>query len=56
MTKPDSGSPDSSANQDDAVWLDLVARLEGTPSAPDPSVPPADAGARTPDAGQLPGF
>ncbi|HYH78110.1 MAG TPA: hypothetical protein VD841_11515 [Arthrobacter sp.] len=35
MTKPDSGSPDSSANQDDAVWLDLVARLEGTPSAPD---------------------
>ncbi|MDR7084036.1 hypothetical protein J2X01_003343 [Arthrobacter ginsengisoli] len=31
MTRPDSNSPDpdSSANQDDAVWLDLVARLEG---------------------------
>lgn len=31
MTRPDPNSPDpdSSANQDDAVWLDLVARLEG---------------------------
>ncbi len=29
VTRPDSGSPDPSANQDDAVWLDLVARLEG---------------------------
>jgi hypothetical protein len=29
MPRPDSGSPDQSANQDDAVWLDLVARLEG---------------------------
>ena len=29
MARPDSGSPDQSANQDDAVWLDLVARLEG---------------------------
>lgn len=29
MNRPDSGSPDQSANQDDAVWLDLVARLEG---------------------------
>ena len=30
MTRPDPNSPDpdSSANQDDAVWLDLVARLE----------------------------
>jgi hypothetical protein len=36
MTKSDSGSPDpdSSANQDDAVWLDLVARLEATDSGP----------------------
>lgn len=51
MNKPDSGSQDSSANQDDAVWLDLVSRLEGSPSAPDPVVPPADAGARSPDAG-----
>ncbi|MET3811187.1 hypothetical protein [Arthrobacter sp. UYEF3] len=34
MTKSDSGSPDpdSSANQDDAVWLELVARLEATDS------------------------
>jgi hypothetical protein len=29
MTRPDPDSPDSGANQDDAVWLDLVARLEG---------------------------
>jgi hypothetical protein len=28
MTRPDPGSPDQGANQDDAVWLDLVARLE----------------------------
>lgn len=30
MTRSDSNSSDQSANQDDAVWLDLVARLEGT--------------------------
>ena len=36
MTRPDPTSPDSGANQDDAVWLDLVARLEGGPSLPDP--------------------
>ena len=31
MSRPDANSPDpdSSANPDDAVWLDLVARLEG---------------------------
>lgn len=29
MNRPDSNSSDPSANQDDAVWLDLVARLEG---------------------------
>jgi hypothetical protein len=39
MTKPDSNSPDpdssdSRANQDDAVWLDLVARLEGRDAGP----------------------
>ncbi|HEU4666651.1 MAG TPA: hypothetical protein VFS79_03235 [Arthrobacter sp.] len=28
MNRPDPGSPDQGANQDDAVWLDLVARLE----------------------------
>ena len=34
MNRPDPNTPDSGANQDDAVWLDLVARLEagsGTP-------------------------
>jgi hypothetical protein len=36
MNRPDSGSPDQGANQDDAVWLDLVARLEGnSPAGPD---------------------
>jgi hypothetical protein len=34
MNRPDSGSPDQSANQDDAVWLDLVARLEEKPGPP----------------------
>ncbi|WP_458778896.1 hypothetical protein [Arthrobacter sp. D3-16] len=28
MNRPDPGSPDQGANHDDAVWLDLVARLE----------------------------
>jgi hypothetical protein len=39
MTKSDSGvpDPDSGANQDDAVWLDLVARLEGTDSGSGPA-------------------
>ncbi|MDR6417235.1 hypothetical protein [Pseudarthrobacter sulfonivorans] len=61
MTRPDSGSPDQSANQDDAVWLDLVARLEGkspdgsstedgdpapaAPDSPDSSGNPAKDGA-----------
>lgn len=36
MTRPDPTSPDSGANQDDAVWLDLVARLEGGPGPADP--------------------
>ena len=53
MTKPDSGAPDPSANQDDAVWLDLVARLEGSSSAPDEARPPATAD--TPDAAGAPG-
>lgn len=43
MTRPDSGSPDQSANQDDAVWLDLVARLEAQP-ATDTDTGAADAG------------
>ncbi|WP_426976995.1 hypothetical protein ACQCSU_19740 [Pseudarthrobacter sp. O4] len=41
MTRPDPDSPDpdssdSRANQDDAVWLDLVARLEADSSPADP--------------------
>ncbi|HJV98340.1 MAG TPA: hypothetical protein VJ617_04515 [Arthrobacter sp.] len=51
MTKPDPGFPDPSANPDDAVWLDLVARLEGSAVGPDAAVPPADAGTRSPAAG-----
>ncbi|KUM37538.1 hypothetical protein [Arthrobacter sp. EPSL27] len=47
---PDPDSPDPRANQDDAVWLDLVARLEG-------KVP--DTGSGTPavrDGGSGPGL
>ncbi|WP_284979521.1 hypothetical protein [Arthrobacter sp. fls2-241-R2A-200] len=34
MNRPDPNSPDQSANKDDdAVWLDLVARLEATDSS-----------------------
>ncbi len=36
MARPDSGPPDQGANQDDAVWLDLVARLEADMPAVDP--------------------
>ena len=48
MARPDPGVPDPGANQDDVVWLDLVARLESDEVAtrPDPPVPgrrePAD--------------
>ncbi|XAS68951.1 hypothetical protein V3C33_06695 [Micrococcaceae bacterium Sec5.7] len=50
MTRPDSGSPDQSANEDDAVWLDLVARLEAdTPGMGNAGVDPAVAG-DTPEA------
>ncbi|MDQ0756815.1 hypothetical protein [Arthrobacter sp. B3I4] len=51
MTKSDSGTPDpdSGANQDDAVWLDLVARLESTDSGSG-----TEAGAH-PVSGQAPG-
>jgi hypothetical protein len=34
MTESDSNSSDQSANQDDAVWLDLVSRLEGGSATP----------------------
>ncbi len=54
MTRHDSGSPDSQdqgANQDDAVWLDLVARLEADspPSGPHHAAPESLPGTR--DAG-----
>jgi hypothetical protein len=48
MNRPDANSADQSANKDDdAVWLDLVARLEGTGS-PDAGNTPS-AGSRDPD-------
>lgn len=40
MTRPDPNSPDSGAHQDDAVWLDLVARLEGIDQPVDPQTGP----------------
>lgn len=47
MNRPDSNSSDPSANQDDAVWLDLVARLEAdTPGfGAETSVDDSDSGA-----------
>lgn len=50
MNRPDSGSPDQSANQDDAVWLDLVARLEEKPGAPTGAADPGSATSPGPDA------
>ena len=41
MNRPDPNSPDPSANQDDAVWLDLVARLEGDDTVRSRTQPPA---------------
>jgi len=45
MTRPGPNAPDPGSSQDDAVWLDLVARLEGTsrpaeePEGVDPAAP-----------------
>ncbi|WP_324644749.1 hypothetical protein [Pseudarthrobacter sp. LT1] len=39
MNRPDSDQPDQGANQDDAVWLDLVARLESDTVAVRPDSP-----------------
>ncbi|MDQ0769722.1 hypothetical protein QF031_002471 [Pseudarthrobacter defluvii] len=39
MNRPDSEQPDQGANQDDAVWLDLVARLESDTVATRPDSP-----------------
>ncbi|MFK0008662.1 hypothetical protein ACIQTZ_16575 [Paenarthrobacter sp. NPDC090520] len=48
MNRPDPNSADQSANKDDdAVWLDLVARLEATESSPSDAEP---AGAPDPGA------
>ena len=49
MSRPDSNSPDpdssdSHAGQDDAVWLDLVARLEGKDPGAEPGTPDVPAG------------
>ena len=47
MNRPDPGSPDQGANQDDAVWLDLVARLEGKSTA-EPAQPGETATGQSP--------
>ncbi|MFF2844615.1 hypothetical protein [Paenarthrobacter sp. NPDC057981] len=54
MNRPDPNSADQSANKDDdAVWQDLVARLEATQSAPDKPEPDvAEAGQPKPGAGK----
>ncbi|MDQ0103632.1 hypothetical protein J2T10_003297 [Paenarthrobacter nicotinovorans] len=45
MNRPDPNSADQSANKDDdAVWQDLVARLEATRSTPDEQEPDPTAG------------
>lgn len=43
MTRHESDSADHDASQDDAVWLDLVARLESDFAGVDPSPDPAPA-------------
>jgi hypothetical protein len=42
MNRPDSNASDPSANQDDAVWLDLVARLTADTPMPDTDAVPGD--------------
>ena len=44
---PDPDSPDSSANEDDAVWLDLVARLEGRDQGANPGTAETRTAGRT---------
>lgn len=58
MNRPDSEQPDPGANQDDAVWLDLVARLESDTVAirPDSPAPGRQPPAGTPaPGGEKPG-
>ncbi|GGJ19927.1 hypothetical protein [Paenarthrobacter histidinolovorans] len=56
MNRPDPNSADQSANKDDdAVWLDLVARLEATRSTPDEQGPDDGEAEPTTDPGQARG-
>ncbi|MEE2522784.1 hypothetical protein V1639_11505 [Pseudarthrobacter sp. J75] len=51
MNRPEPGSPDQGANQDDAVWLDLVSRLQEEPQTPPHEQGPS---AETHEAGKNP--
>ncbi|MHC6220351.1 hypothetical protein [Arthrobacter sp. MMS24-S77] len=56
MNRPGPDSPDQSANKDDdAVWLDLVARLESMPSSALDEPLPAEDLPKDPGKGQGPG-
>ncbi|HEY1158064.1 MAG TPA: hypothetical protein VGE95_17470 [Arthrobacter sp.] len=61
MNRPDSEQPDQGANQDDAVWLDLVARLESDtvairPDSPGAGEQQATGTEATPEAPEAPSF
>jgi len=61
VNRPDSEQPDQGANQDDAVWLDLVARLESDAVAIRPDSPragdqPATGTEATPETPEAPSF
>jgi hypothetical protein len=53
MNRPDPGQPDQGANHDDAVWLDLVARLEADSPAGTAAAGTAD-GTGAPDGPSAP--
>lgn len=48
MNRPDPGPADQGANQDDAVWLDLVSRLQEHPQSPPHEQDPAATNATPP--------
>ncbi|MFC0456587.1 hypothetical protein ACFFGR_08510 [Arthrobacter liuii] len=61
MNRPDSEQPDQGANQDDAVWLDLVARLESDtvairPDSPEPGQELPTSPAAAPETPEPPSF
>jgi hypothetical protein len=62
MNRHDSGQPDPGASQDDAVWLDLVARLESDTVATPPDspaggqLPPSATPSGAPETHQPPSF